>query len=245
MKGLALVAKHLYLLKDDNLASNGSPYFFGVRPPGNETYQAYFALDRKISLKSDLEWGEVSHLQEVLRGAEIWTNFPAEGLKLISAEIKAGDEDQRVDILYLRDDGGLYPCEIKIGGESLDVHGQLIRYMADLHYQMINTQWLVDARIKLLRNRGITDSRAHDIEESHLREFLTNKKIGDRHIHLLRNAGIIVDEAFRPQVLKAIRYLNEQCGFSIRMLRLDAFAAADWELKQSEFRVRIDVVEVQ
>lgn len=241
------MAKHLYLLKDNALAASngGSPFIFGVKPTVKGTYDDFFTLDRKISLKADLKWGEVSRLQHVFRGAEIWDNFPAEGLRLIFAELKAGDEDQRIDLLYLRDDGGLYPCEIKIGGTSLDSHGQLIRYISDLHYQTINSQWLIDARLRYLKNEGVADSRGFDIATQKLRDFLSTKGIEDRHIHLLRNAGIIVDEEFKSQVLKTVRYLNEQCGFSIRLLRLDAFAAKDWNLDQREFRVRIDIVEVQ
>ena len=241
------MAKHLYLLKDQALATagGGSPFFFGVKPDGKGSHEDFFSLDRKISLKSDLKWGEVEHLQRVFRGAEIWSNFPAEGLKLIFAELKAGDEDQRVDLLYLRNDGGLYPCELKIGGSSLDSHGQLIRYMSDLHCQTINIQWLLDARLRYIKNKGETDSRVHEIETKELRDFLVERRIEDRHIHVLRNSGIIVDEGFKSQTLTAVRYLNENCGFSIRLLRLDAFAALDWDINQAEFRVRIDVVEVQ
>lgn len=236
------MAKHLYLLKDDNLAAGGSPYFFGVKPGGKGSYQDFHALDRKISLKDDLTWGEVDHLQHVFRGAEIWTNFPAEGLKLIFAELKAGDENQRIDLLYLRDDGGLYPCELKIGGTSLDAHGQLIRYISDLHFQTINTQWLIDKRRRYLNNK---DSRKQDIEEQQFRDFLSAKGIADRHIHLITNAGILIDEDFKSQEIRAVRYLNEQCGFSIRLFRLDAFAAQKWSIDQVKFRIRIDIVEVQ
>lgn len=241
------MAKHLYLLKDDALAAQGggSPFFFGVKPGGKGSYDDFFSLDRKISLKSDLKWGEVEHLQRVFRSAEIWADFPAEGLRFIAAELKAGDEDQRVDLLYLRDDGGLYPCELKIGATSLDSHGQLIRYMADLHYQTINIQWLIDTRLRYLKNKGEADSRVHDIETKKLRDFLMEKGIEDRHIHLLRNSGIIVDEGFKSQTLKAVRYLNEQAGFSIRLLRLDAYVAKDWDVAQPEYRVRMDVVEIQ
>jgi len=241
------MAMHLYFLKDEGLVgtSGGSPSSFGVRPGGMGSYDEYFALSRKISLKNDLRWGEVGQLQKVFRGAEIWSNFPAAGLRLIAAEFRAGDEDQRVDLLYLRDDGGLYPCELKIGGASLDAHGQLIRYISDLHNQTINTQWLINAQNRYLTSKGVTDSCAQDIENRKLRDYLLSKQLEDRHIHLLRNSGIIVDEDFKPQGLKAVRYLNEQCGFSIRLLRLDAFAAADWAFTQPMFRVRIDFVEVQ
>jgi len=82
-------------------------------------------------LKTDLAWQEVQNLQRIFRGAEIWQNFPVEGLKFVFAELQPGDEDQRIDLLYLRDDGGT----------SLDTHGQLIRSIADLNYQSIDIDW--------------------------------------------------------------------------------------------------------
>ena len=46
-------------------------------------------------------------------------------------------------------------------------------------------------------------------------------------------------------MLKSVRYLNEECGFSIRLLRMDAFVAEDWDVNAREFRVRIDITEIQ
>jgi hypothetical protein len=240
------MSKHLYLLKDSKLtaATDGSPFVFGVKPTVKGTHDDFFSLNRKISLKNDLGWGEVTHLQKVLRGAEIWEGFPAEGLKFIFAELKAGDEDQRIDVLYLRDDGGVYPCELKIGGASLDAHGQLIRYISDLHYQAINREWLINAHLRYLENSGVEGSCGLDIARSKMMRFFGDKNIEDRHIHLC-SAGIIIDEGFKSQTLKAVRYLNDRCGFSIRMLRLDAFADRDWSIDQDMYRVRIDVVEVE
>lgn len=238
------MAKHLYLRKDTTLgeSTGGNLYFFGINPTGSESHDDFFALNRRISLKNDLKWGEVAHLQQLFRGAGIWDNFPSEGLKFICAESKLGDEDQRIDLLYLRDDGGLYPCELKIGGYALDVHGQLIRYIADLCYQPIDTQWIINARIRYL---DMQDERDITVATKELNDFFSERGITDQHVHLIKNAGIIVDEEFKSQAITAVRYLNEQCGFSIRLLRLDAFAAEDWSLEQPEFRVRIDIVEVQ
>lgn len=238
------MTKHLYLLKDQKLAARGSPFFFSVEPTCKGSYQDYSSLERKISLKCDLKWGETEHLQKIFRGADIWTNFPAEGLKFIAAELKAGDEDQRIDLLYLRDDGGLYPCELKIGDSSLDSHGQLIRYIADLYYQTINIQWLLDTQLRYISNKGETDTRLHDIEAKKLHDFLLEKGINDHNIRLLRNSGIILSEAFKSQTVKAVRYLNEQACFSIRLLRLDTYVAENWNIAQPEYIMRIDIVEI-
>ena len=79
--------------------------------------------------------GKKMILNWFFRGANIWPDFPEKGYRLVGVEFKAGDEEQRVDILYIRDDGALLPCELKIGGTSRDTHGQLIRYIADLQFQ--------------------------------------------------------------------------------------------------------------
>ena len=237
----------LYLLKDEELfqTTGNSAICYGVKPSGKGSYDDFHNLSRKISLKNDLGWREVENLQKLFRQAEIWENFPAEGLKFIFAELRAGDEDQRIDLLYLRDDGGLYPCELKIGGDSLDTHGQLLRYIADLHFQNIDSDWLIDRRRRYLTNKGVTGNMDQTIEIEKLKGYLTEKGIEDKHLHLLRNSGIIVDEAFKPQMLKAVRYLNEESAFSIRLLRMDAFAADDWDVSAPEFRVRIDITEIQ
>lgn len=241
------MAKSLYIRKDDELSgrSGFDAKFIGITPGTMRLASAYAELTRKISLKTDFEWREVQNLQKVFCLADIWKDFPAEGLKFISAETKGGDEDQRVDVLYLRDDGGLYPCELKLGGSSLDTHGQLIRYIADLSYQQVDRQWIVDQRIAYLKRKGVQDRREHESEARELTEYLDEMKIDNRHVRLIRNAGIIVDEQFKPQMLKAVRYLNEFCGFSIRLLRMDAFVAENWECGLSKYLARIDLVEVQ
>lgn len=241
------MAKSLFILKDDALSGSSgfSAKFIGIKPDGKGSANDFAALTTKISLKSDFGWREVQHLQRVFCGADIWQNFPAEGLKFISAEFKGGDEDQRVDILYLRDDGGLYPCELKLGGDSSDTHGQLIRYIADLSYQQVDRQWIVDQRIAYLKRTGVNDEREHLIEETSLRNYFEDLNIEDRHVRLIRNAGIIVDESFKPQMLKAVRYLNEHCGFSIRLLRLDTFVSDTWVAGQAKYLARIDLVEIQ
>jgi len=255
------MAKHLYILKDEALAGSkkGDPYVFGIKTTGKGSDDDFYALNRQISLKHDLKWGEVSHLQKIFCKAEIWENFPAENLKFICAELKLGEENQRIDLLYLRDDGGLYICELKIGGTSLDAPGQLIRYIADLHNQPVNIEWVCDKRLKYLgsdkeqciivpspeEGEDTSAQQSREFNREKMITFFSEKGIADRDVHLIKNEGIIVDEGFKSQVITTVRHLNEQCGFSIRLLRLDAFVAEDWSLEQPEFRVRIDVVEVQ
>ncbi len=241
------MANTLYLLKDENLAHGSlkSGLIYGVKPGVKGSYDDFHNLNRGISIKNDLGWREVENLQRIFRQAEIWENFPATGLKFVFAELRAGDEDQRIDLLYLRDDGGLYPCELKIGGDSLDTHGQLLRYIADLHYQPISTDWLLERRKRYLVNRGVTGDMDQTVDAEKFKDYLASKGIANNRLHLLRNSGIIVDEGFKPQLLKAVRYLNEQCGFSIRLLRMEAYVASDWDVNDSKYLARIDIKEIQ
>ena len=241
------MSQTLYLLKDELMArtTGWNARFFGVQPTKKGSPEDFHSLKRKVGLKTDFGWGEVQHLETVFEKADIWKDFPAQGLKFIAAEIRAGEEDQRIDLLYLQEDGGLYPCELKLGGTSLDTHGQIIRYIADLSYQEIDADWLWEVRKRYLVRRGTTREDALKIARHELHRHLRNSGIGPNDLHMVRNAGILVDEGFKPQLLKAVRYLNEFCGFSLRMLQMNTFVGEDWNVDAPEFRARIDIVELQ
>lgn len=200
-------------------------------------------LPMRISLKSDLLWREVENLQRVMRGADLWTEFPEPDLRLISAEVRAGDEDQRIDLLYLRQDGGILPCELKVGGRSRDTHGQLIRYIADLNRQTIDREWVTALRRNYLVRKYSGELNAEQNVLVDLREFI--QEIADiPAFQLLDRTGIIIDEGFAPALVTAVRYLNNSCGFSIRMIRADAHVANDWRLDGGEWIMRLDFNEV-
>jgi hypothetical protein len=236
----------LYLLKDRSLfgGSAGKPFGFGISPVGRTCIADYEKLDRRICLKDDLGWHEVGDLQELFAKSSIWENFPAGGLKFIAAEVKGGTEDQRIDLVYLRDDGGIYPCELKIGGNSKDTHGQLIRYIADLHSAQICRDWLVNLRKGYLERIGQCDWKILADAEQDLDRFISRNKICDDNIRLIHSAGIAVDESFKLQLLRAVRYLNEVSGFSIRLLEIQTFVASDWDKDADRYLARIDIVEI-
>jgi hypothetical protein len=169
----------LYFLKDDALSgfTGFAAKSWALKPDGKATYDDYAALTRKIGLKADFGWREVQNLQRVFSEAGIWTDFPAAGLKFVTAETKSGDEDQRIDILYLRDDDGLYPCELKIGGHSRDTHGQLIRYISDLHYQKVDRDWIISQRLEYIKRKGVISEQEQNSERE---SFQTNStSLGD------------------------------------------------------------------
>lgn len=166
------------------------------------------------------------------------------GLKFISAELKGGVENQRIDILYIRDDGGIYPCELKLGAKEKDVHGQLIRYIADLYYESTDLKWLTEQRLKYLRKQKVNDERENELDIAKLRKYIQDKQIDTHNIRPVLNSGLIVDEGFKPQMLKAVRYLNEQCGFSIRLLKIAAYVDEKWSINKRNYLMRIDVEEI-
>ena len=217
---------------------------FARKPYSPKLWNDYFTLPRKIGLKRDLGWREVEDFQRLLCCADIWADFPAVGLTLVDAEFEPGDENQRLDLLYLRDDGGVLPCELKIGGKSKDTHGQLIRYMADLAFQRLNIAFLTKRRKHFL-DTHILNAEMRDRHRRKFDEFVEKHQITNKLIRLLPQAGILIDEGFPTQLVKAVRFLNHACGFSFRMLRIEAFVSKDWDVETEKYLMRLDFVDIQ
>ena len=230
------LVKSLYFTRDPNMHPS---FLFGIQP--SECEKDYARMKRRIGLKEDLGWQENKDLRQVIRKGDIWSNFPTKNHTLIGVELAPGGEEQRIDILYIRDDGGILPCELKIGGTSLDTHGQLIRYIADLSCQDINLDWVRKANEKFL-------SRFNDIDrlpsQDRFNQFLETNDVKNKDVHILPKSGIIMDEDFKPQLLKAVRYLNECCGFSIRLIQIKAFVADDWNRNMKKYGFRMDFTDV-
>jgi len=186
-----------------------------------EQTDSHLKLERQVEF-GHLEWNETTHVQPLLRAAAVWEDFPSVGYKLVRSEFKAGDEDQRLDLLYLREDGALLPCELKIGGKNHDTVGQLLRYIADLYFQIVDLEWLRRHHDELVKSLGCVESVNENMRDGFNR-FLAKNRIEDRQVRFLPRAGLIIDEAFPPQLRKTIRYLNEYCGFTIRTLQMKTF----------------------
>ena len=211
---------------------------FGVKPY-NRDWTAFHSLSKRVNLKADLGWKEVTDLQKIICAADMWADFPAKGFTLVAAEFRPGDENQRVDLLYLRNDGALLPAELKIGGDAKDSHGQLIRYIADLHFQPIDISWVRNHR-NAFESKMKTDIR-RTITNAKFEKFIDSNSLGDRFIRLLPKHGMLIDENFPPQMLKAVRYLNDCCGFSFQLLLIEAFVDDGWNPTQVDYIMRIDL----
>lgn len=228
----------LYCLKKIN-----DDFSFGIKPYDDRYWAEYSSMQHRVSLKNDLQWNEVTHLQKMLVKSDIWDNFPVKGVTLLNNEFKPGDEDQRLDLLYLREDGALIPCELKIGGTNKDSHGQLIRYIADLHFENLNAVWMQAQLDSFLEK--IDDDVAKDVHKTKMEDFIRENTITDKYIRLLPKTGILIDEGFKPQLLKTVRYLNGYCGFTIRLIEIETYVETEETVSLNEFKFRIDFIDVQ
>lgn len=211
---------------------------FSIIPPDPTEWTKYGMLSQRVSLKEHLKWDEVANLHDIIVKSDIWEGFPAIGYTLLSSELKGGDENQRIDMLYLRNDGALLPCEIKIGGSNMDSHGQLIRYIADLHYQKPDMNYLRKKHNQFLQK--VTNAVSKQLHKEKFNDFITENKLNDKNIRTLPKTGILIDELFKPQLLKAVRYLNDMCGFAIRLIQIETFVDSKWDDSWTNFIYRID-----
>jgi hypothetical protein len=213
---------------------------FGVQPRVPE----HRTVPRRISLKRDLGWAEVRNLQGVMRSADFWESFPELDVHLITAEFQPGTQRQRIDLLYLRADGGVFPCELKIGAYDDGSVGQLIRYLADLDAQAISREWVLRKHRQYLRRKHLRQERRLQHVKVDLAQFADAiAPIPDPT--LARSTGIIVDEGFPPSVTSSVSFLNRRFGFNIRLFRVDAYVSQDWVITQPSYAMRIEFNEVE
>ncbi len=147
-----------------------------------------------------------------------------------------------MDLIYLRNDGGIIPCEIKITGKSFDTHGQLIRYIADLSEKQPDYEWLIKTHGKF--NKKYHDKSTIKINEIALKRFLKNQSILQKDIKFVNKTGIIIDVDFKPQVLQAVKYLNNTCDWSIRLIQIITYTEQNTKPTDKEIFARIDFVDI-
>ncbi len=207
----------------------------------NDKYlKLYASMNKKINLKNDLGWWETTNLQHFLRKFYIWDDLPSVGLLLASYEVRS--KGQRMDLLYLRKDGVLLPCELKIGGKNNNSLGQLLRYTAKLHYHPNLSNLLEKNRKKFLK--WLEGPVAINIYNKKYSEFISAHGINEKYIRMQEKSGILMDEEFQPPLLEAVRYLNEVCNFSIQMIQIETYVQESWSPNNATYKFRIDFVDV-
>lgn len=237
----------LYCLRDPDLdrgldqGDRGGDRF-GIGPFTAEHHQLDAGPTKTIGLRKDLGWKEVSHLQRVLRAADMWDGFPERDLTLVSAEVRLERGAHRLDLLYLRRDGGLLPCELKIGGRSRETHRQLLRYTAKLEAEPIDLDWVRRQRRSFLDR--VRDDGAETLHEERFEQFLIECRITDVSLHVVRNTGIIIDERAPGTLRAAVRSLNRDRAFAIRLIEMRCLVDTDWRPDAPEFSFVLDFVEI-
>jgi hypothetical protein len=93
--------------------------------------------------------------------------------------------------------------------------------------------------------KSIDDLVAKSLHADKFEKFIADNIIQDRFVRILPQTGLLMDEDFTPQLLKAVRYLNGHCGFSIRLIEIDAFVEDSWTKDSKDFKFRLDFVDVQ
>ncbi len=233
----------LYFIRDTTgVEASGSPNVdaFATQPYDPAYAQRYAALDRRIGLKADLNWDEARIFNGVISKADFWGEVPLPGHRLVRAEFKAGAEAQRIDLLYLRSDGCLVPCELKIAGNAVDSHGQLLRYTADLHYNPWTLRRVVDQR-GLYENGHFVASFGPDIWEwMHVNDLDDLSATAP-----VVRGGILIDEEFPSSLRTTVRYLNDTTDLSIRLVEARAHTEAAWTPESPELWMRLDFVDVE
>lgn len=212
---------------------------FGVLPKDYD----FASMKKRVSLKNDLRWRELKHLRVVMESANFWDGFPMSDLRLVTAEIKAGREPQRIDLLYVGKDGGVFPCELKVGGFGKDTHGQVIRYLADLRHQPVTREWLVKSHERYLKR--IQESNAEDenvkFELQKFREWIAD--VEDEKFHHVKGKAFIIDEGFPSALVGAVNYLNSEHGFELRLFMAEAYVEESWTPDTLAYGMRLDFVE--
>jgi hypothetical protein len=177
-----------------------------------------------------------------MKEADFWTSFPEPGLHLISAEVQAGDEPQRIDLLYVNENGGVFPCELKVGGEDPDTHGQIIRYIADLDSQPISEEWIKAQREAYFLRK--TKHRELQSMEVFIDWVEFRKKLPENlEFRVIEKYGIIIDGKFPSKLIRAVKYLNERAGFCLRLIRAQAYVTEDFVSASEPHLMRLDFEE--
>ena len=212
---------------------------FGVNPPLEEDRRIYDSMSREISLKKDLDWKERTNIQNIIVKADIWDNFPFNNTTLIAAEIVLDEYNQRVDLMYLTNSGGVLLCELKIGGSSKDVVGQLLRYIAEMSTIDMNLDWI---RSKVSRFNNVSLNNLEYLSNLHCRKlekFIRDNDI--QNVNLDWYHGVFIDENPDKRALLALKFLNDNSDFSFQAYSIQMLTTEDWHKDKEVQYIKMNI----
>lgn len=76
-------------------------------------------------------------------------------------------------------------------------------------------------------------------------DFMLDNRIDEKHIRILPKSGILMDEEFQPYLFKAVRYLNEVCGLSIKMIQIKAYVEESWSQDDISYLFRVNFEKIK
>lgn len=226
--------KTLYYFRD---LDNQIPAAIGIRPYSESKRELYENLDTPVNLKDDLNWKEVRDLLAIIRGADMWDDFPIAGHTLIAADQKFGQKNQRLDLLYMNTSAELIAGELKIGGTETDTHGQLIRYIADIQQEEISWDWIYEQRNKYLRRLPEITS---DIESEKFERF-RNRMAPSIKPRFNANKGFILDEFFKSPLTTSLEFLRVTASLDFRAIKISAFGEPDLTFTDPRIYLRLEI----
>lgn len=196
--------------------------------------------------KKVLGWNEKYFLHKIVLRSGIWGSLFGPNIEAISiAQEMATANGQSVDFLFLKQDGSLLPCEVKIAGSKPDSHGQLIRYMAAISNNIPTGDEL--PRMVLNHLTRIKDVGAMEHLLGIINKFLSKHSLHDKAITYDGRSGILLDTKFRPETLDSIDLLNAN-GFNIQAYEMachcvkeaDLTPPPDSEFSKAVFRMDLN-----
>lgn len=223
----------LYFYQD-----HGIPLGFCMKPAFDLDIQIYDSLSRVLSLRDDLKWHERYHLQNILAKAGIWDDFFT-GYQLVAAEVHLEEFNQRCDLLYIDKRGGLFVCELKVGGRDKDAIGQVLRDIGELEITTIDMEWITKKAAKF-RNIDPLDGIAFRLDRhcGKLHHFMKDNKI--QEFHVITNTALIIEEAPDLRMLLGVQAANRG-GNNFRVCNIQMKGLDDWVINDPVQYLRMDI----
>ncbi|MBD3276684.1 MAG: hypothetical protein GF388_00135 [Candidatus Aegiribacteria sp.] len=225
--------KTLYFYKD-----RGIPMGIGIKPAFDEDKPVYDSLNRKLSIQSDLCWHERRDMQNVIAKADFWGGFPFDDCQLVAAEIYLEIFMQRIDFLYLTNEGKVQVCELKLGGKEKDTVGQLFRYIEELSYHNIDLNWI---KSKAAKYRAVSVDSFKFKFDRHCKKLITYIHENDiTSIELDECTAAIIDEDPDHRALLGAQGANRM-GKDIHVYSMEMLSSDNWALSDDVQYLKLNI----
>jgi len=175
-------------------------------------------MSRRFCPKALLGWDEIHFINQIIRRSGFWGPFFGGPGIALARETKT--DLSRIDFIFIHPDGLVVPCEVKVAGSSRDVHGQLLRYLAELSFSEISPDYVLTMARDFIGS--FTDGASRGLHGRTIAEFLDEHGTLGKEIRCDGKTGVILDTEYDPSTLLSVDLLNRS-GFSISAFELAFF----------------------